>query len=556
MMSEPATPTVDTLRASYQALVEQIPAVFYINQPDAEATTLFVSPQTHEILQLPESAWFDATWSEHVHPEDAGQMSRNYQAMLASASVGVDEYRFIRPDGSVIWIHDRVKIVRDDDGVPVLVQGVMFDVTEQKEAEALLQRQAQQMAKVDAIARRFSDLVLGGTGPGPVLETLAEIVNNPVVFEDAAHQVVALAAHSSPLATVLERWERHGHGTNHPDAGVEADCAWVSVRVREEVWGRIHILAISSPIDELDPLALDRACAAVGLALMPAQDSGTLADGARTDLIADVWQGRWRNAREVLARARSLGANLREPRLVAVVVEAAEVSAGQPPYDNASARRRALEHILDSTRISLSEAATPGLCAVVGSLVIAILEAPEDALLRARLEQITTEVLERTAERLPGLLVCVGASRPTTAEDLRRALTEASEAAAHGVRTERSPGLHHVDDIGLRLLLGRLGEGPALAGFVESELGALLAAADPRRSTLLETLRVFARHGFHKARTAQALHVERRSLYYRLDRIEQLLGRSLGDPAAQLRIAVALQGLDLLRQRLPSAQRE
>lgn len=219
MMSEPATPTVDTLRASYQALVEQIPAVFYINQPDAEATTLFVSPQTHEILQLPESAWFDATWSEHVHPEDAGQMSRNYQAMLASASVGVDEYRFIRPDGSVIWIHDRVKIVRDDDGVPVLVQGVMFDVTEQKEAEALLQRQAQQMAKVDAIARRFSDLVLGGTGPGPVLETLAEIVNNPVVFEDAAHQVVALAAHSSPSLPCWNAGSATAMGPTTPTPG-------------------------------------------------------------------------------------------------------------------------------------------------------------------------------------------------------------------------------------------------------------------------------------------------------------------------------------------------
>ena len=42
----------------------------------------------------------------------------------------------VRPDGKVVWIHDHATILRDDEGVAFLTQGVMFDVTAQKEAEA------------------------------------------------------------------------------------------------------------------------------------------------------------------------------------------------------------------------------------------------------------------------------------------------------------------------------------------------------------------------------------------------------------------------------------
>lgn len=554
----PALPETQpgALRASYQALVEQIPAVLYINEPDADVTTIFVSPQTNEMLQLPESAWYDGTWTQHVHPDDLTQMSENYQAMLESASVGVDEYRFIRPDGTLMWIHDRVTIIRDTAGRAVLVQGLMLDVTEQREAEAMLQRQAKQMAKVDAIARRFSDLVLGGTGLRDVLDTLAGIVGNPVVFEDPAHQLVELAQRSSSLSDVLKHWDEHRQTPHeHGDTGTEGHdepgtaCAWAPVRVRDEEWGRLHVLAVESPIDELDRLALDRASAAVGLALMSGRDAAQLADDARSNLLADVWQGRWRSARDVIDRARSLGANLHRTRLIALVVEAGEVSDSRSPYDNATTRRRALEHLLDATRSAVTDAGANGLCAVVGSLVIAVVGEPAEQV-RAHLDEIGDGIARRIEDRLPGVTLVVGASRSGPPEELRRALTEASQAAAHGLRTEHQPGLHHVEDVGLRLLLSGLGEGPELSRFVEGELGPLLDAESGRAQDLLETLRAYVDSGFHKARAAGRLHIERRTLYYRLSRIEALLDRRLDEPGTQIRVGVALQGLDLLRQRV------
>lgn len=541
----------DELRAMYQALVEQIPAVLYINQPDIDTTTDFVSPQTLSILQLPEEAWYTGEWSMRVHPEDRARMEANYEEMLRSADVGVDEYRFVRPDGKEIWIHDRVTILRDETGAPTLVQGVMFDVTDRREVEALLRERAQRLEKVDAISRRFNDLVLSGSGLRQVLETLAGIVNNPVVFDDPAHQVIELAPSALTVTELLDLAEPHlreQHGQPGQERA-EVACALISVRVRDDEWGRIHILGVESEIDDLDRLALDRAAAAAGLLMLSGRDTALLADTARSDLIADVWQGRWRSAREVIARARSLGANLSDAQLVALVIEAREVSAGLSPYDNALTRRRVMETVLESTRSALADVGATGLCALVGDLCIAILGLSGSVVARSKVELVTEHVLAGVAEHLPDLMVVVGASRPCEAEGLRRGLTEASEAAAHGLRVERRAGLHHVDDLGLRQLLGILGEGPELSRFVESEVGPLLGAEAGGRADLLPTLRAYLDHGCHKVRTAAALHIERRTLYYRLDRIEALLGRRLGDPSARLRIEVALQGLDVLQQR-------
>lgn len=47
---------VAELKAKYQALVEQIPAVLYINLADQSETTIYVSPQTKSILGIPPEA--------------------------------------------------------------------------------------------------------------------------------------------------------------------------------------------------------------------------------------------------------------------------------------------------------------------------------------------------------------------------------------------------------------------------------------------------------------------------------------------------------------------
>ena len=113
---------------------------------------------------------------------------------------------------------------------------------------------------------------------------------------------------------------------------------------------------------------------------------------------------------------------------------------------------------------------------------------------------------------------------------------------------ELQEGLRVAEDVGTVGVVADLGElalerlllsDPVLAGTViDRELGPLLA--DPRMGEeLVQTLRTFFDSGFNRRETARRLHLADRTVAYRLERIEELLGHDLRGEAGR-RVGVAL----------------
>ena len=77
------------------------------------------------------------SYLEAVHPED------RERAMLAhhrldSGEATADEYRIMRPDGTIRWVWDRGFPIRDESGRVVRVAGIAEDITERKRVEQAL----------------------------------------------------------------------------------------------------------------------------------------------------------------------------------------------------------------------------------------------------------------------------------------------------------------------------------------------------------------------------------------------------------------------------------
>jgi purine catabolism regulator len=104
------------------------------------------------------------------------------------------------------------------------------------------------------------------------------------------------------------------------------------------------------------------------------------------------------------------------------------------------------------------------------------------------------------------------------------------------------------DDLGVLRLLASLAKGPELARYIEDELGPLLQHDAEATNPLLPTLRAYLSCDGNKTQAAQTLFVQRRTLYYRLERITAILGRSLDDPDARQALVFAVRGHDLLQR--------
>ncbi len=128
----------------YRTLIEQLPAIVYVDKLDGKGTTLFISPQVETILGISVEEWLkgdSSLWLNLIHPEDRPRALDAYQASVESGQSYEIEYRALSREGRWIWLHDKGTVLRGSEG-ELLLHGVMFDVTERRHHERQLEAQA------------------------------------------------------------------------------------------------------------------------------------------------------------------------------------------------------------------------------------------------------------------------------------------------------------------------------------------------------------------------------------------------------------------------------
>jgi PAS domain S-box-containing protein len=140
---ELAVSRLDEAETLYRSLIEQLPAVTYIEDNET-GDQLYVSPQVHSLLgyTFEEFAPYEG-WNSKIHPDDRERVETLDEEATARGEPYRCEYRLIKSDGSIVWVRDEASLVRDSDGTPRYWQGVLFDITPGKEAEEQL-RQAEE----------------------------------------------------------------------------------------------------------------------------------------------------------------------------------------------------------------------------------------------------------------------------------------------------------------------------------------------------------------------------------------------------------------------------
>ncbi|MGZ6545812.1 MAG: PAS domain-containing protein, partial [Actinomycetota bacterium] len=124
----------------YRSLIETVPAATYIDTVDAISSAIYMSPQVEQIFGYRPEEWLadPHLWERGVHPDDLKEVAAKIGRLNREGTPFEAEYRFHRPDGRMVWVHDQAVVLRDEDGVPRMCQGVMFDITERREAEEQL----------------------------------------------------------------------------------------------------------------------------------------------------------------------------------------------------------------------------------------------------------------------------------------------------------------------------------------------------------------------------------------------------------------------------------
>jgi len=138
----------------FRQLAENIEQVFWMVDL-TQQRFIYISPAYEATWGRSVQSAYDSPmdWLRAVHPDD-------YQRVIEASPRQIrgeydEEYRIIRPDGEIRWIHDRAFPVHNETGTVYRIAGIAEDITERKQAKEALKKRERYLKALVGIQRRL-----------------------------------------------------------------------------------------------------------------------------------------------------------------------------------------------------------------------------------------------------------------------------------------------------------------------------------------------------------------------------------------------------------------
>ncbi|MEP2776520.1 MAG: PAS domain S-box protein [Luteolibacter sp.] len=130
-----------------------------IAEVDLEGRFVQVNARYCEIVGRTEEELYGMRMQDITHPDDLARNLPLFEQAVAGGSSFVIEKRYIRPDGSFIWVSNSVSVIRDGEGQPRHVAAASIDITERKKSEERLAEALRfYHSSIDALASHLAVL--------------------------------------------------------------------------------------------------------------------------------------------------------------------------------------------------------------------------------------------------------------------------------------------------------------------------------------------------------------------------------------------------------------
>ncbi|KAB8139967.1 PucR family transcriptional regulator [Chloroflexia bacterium SDU3-3] len=431
--------------------------------------------------------------------------------------------------GAIGEISEAAQAAAEDAHIPLLH---LPDDINPREVEREVQRLISDYeAQLDRRAAQLGNLLthrsLAGAGLPGLLETLAERVGQAVACYSLSGDIRAIKGRGSSRVALQ---------TLRPTA------PGIYQQLGQQIWvqqlgassDRMGYLAIAGPtLDEWDKLAAQAGAAAIALEIAKEHAVQAAEERLRGDFVQAVLMGPPGDSEALLRRAQDLGYDLRVPHAAVLCSTSG----------NGALDERTLVRLTSAVNNALSALNMPAPTMRRDDGLLAYIPVPEPG---PRARELAEKLRVRLSNDIPTIVVALG-KEAANVTVWSRSLREAEQAMILGRQLLDNGRVLDFGDLGVYRLLFLLRESPELWDFYRTTLAALAEYDQKQRAELLKTLEAFFASLGNLAQTAEALHVHRNTLLYRLKRIGEISGLNLEDPEERLALWIALKAHRVMR---------
>ncbi|MDX1992380.1 MAG: PucR family transcriptional regulator ligand-binding domain-containing protein [bacterium] len=417
--------------------------------------------------------------------------------------------------------------------------------------ERIAQENMALVTRAFTIHQTLTRLVLEGGDIPQLASTLAGLVNQSVSIEtdqfealasvniapvDEARRYTQEEGRTDPrLVRALEadvlpeirRTRRPVFIPQMPHVGLEMERILAPIVVHGEIYGYVWIIADDRPLNDLDRLAIESGATIAALMMLYQESVQNAEASLRGSLLTRLIQGEAGREDLLTDQALRYGIDIRQPFRLLLV-----------DWPESGPRR------LVGLSQRFNRLIATHFSAIAGQFAGQIVVMVQDNTAEPSPSQSVAEgILSESAQYEGSAGLRVGMSGiGRGANGVPAAYDQCREAVLIGRRLNQTHKILRFDDLGYLHTLYHAGAG-ALAG--NPHVTGLKALQEEQQADLFNTLEVYLDLGGNGVATAEALHIHRSTLNYRLARIEDVCGVDLANPAARLNLQIALKLLRL-----------
>lgn len=163
----------------------------------------------------------------------------------------------------------------------------------------------------------------------------------------------------------------------------------------------------------------------------------------------------------------------------------------------------------------------------------------EDArLLDTKLQKVKAAI----ESKLPAIKISLGVGRSYNGvRYIKKSYEEAQSALRIGRFMNRSSSVNYYDDLGPYRFLCELKDSETMFNFCQETLGKVVTYDSQNNTELMKTIISYFKNDCNLRRTAEELFIHKNSVIYRIKKIEELTGLTMGDPEKRFNLQLSLK---------------
>jgi len=122
----------------FRSVVANLPGIVYRSECREPWRMFFISDYVESLLGYPPTDFLGEaklTFGDLLYVDDRDRINALLEEVLLTESSYAIDYRLTKSDGKIAWVEEHGRVIREDDGSPLWLDGVIFDVSRRRVAE-------------------------------------------------------------------------------------------------------------------------------------------------------------------------------------------------------------------------------------------------------------------------------------------------------------------------------------------------------------------------------------------------------------------------------------